>query len=148
MNNLLLASTQSCIQDCLKVSGNTFGECSAGCGGGNVIPGISNPALGPSLQNIFTSSGGVGFFQTLLPNFVTLALIIGAIIFFFMLVIGAIQWISSGGDKAAIEAARGRITQALVGIVVLFSVFAIIKLIEVFFGIHILTLDIGPLIIK
>lgn len=65
-----------------------------------------------------------------------------------MLLLGAITWIGSGGDKAAIEGARGRITQALIGIVVLFSVFAIIKLIEGLFGIKILTLDIGPLIIK
>ncbi len=105
---------------------------------------LYNPALGPQLSQ----HTGLGFFQQLIPSFVGLAFIIGAIIFFFMLLIGAIQWISSGGDKGAVEAARSRLTQALVGIVVLFSAFAIIKVVEVFFGIHILTLDIGPLIIK
>lgn len=109
---------------------------------------ITNPALGPTLQSYAAGGGGVLFLQTLIPNLIGLAFVVGVVIFFFMLVIGAIQWISSGGDKGAVEAARGRITQALIGIVVLFSVFAIIKLIEGFFGINILTLDIGPLIIK
>lgn len=107
---------------------------------------IGNPALGPSLNAL--RYDGILFFQKLIPALIGLVLVVGVIIFFFMLLIGAITWISSGGDKAAIEGARGRITQALIGIVVLFSVFAIIKLIEGFFGINILSIDIGPLIIK
>ncbi len=105
--------------------------------------GITNPALGSLGVNT-----GVSFFQKLIPSLVGLAFVVGIIIFFFMLLISAIQWISSGGDKANVEAARGRLTQALIGIVVLFSVFAIIMFIERFFGISILALDIGPLIIK
>lgn len=105
--------------------------------------GITNPGIGSLGENT-----GVSFFQKLLPSLIGLVLVAGAIIFFFMILIGAIQWISSGGDKASVEAARGRITQALIGIIVLFSVFAIIKLVENFFGISILTLDIQPLMIK
>lgn len=104
---------------------------------------ISNPALGK-----LNANDGLSFIQQLLPSLIGLAFVVGAVLFFFMLLIGAVQWISSGGDKAAIESARGRIGQALIGIVILFSVFAIIKLMENFFGISILTLDIGPLIIK
>ena len=76
-----------------------------------------------------------------------MAFIIGATIFFFMLLIGAIQWISSGGDKAATEAAKGRITNAIVGLVILLSLFAITQLLEAFFGIDILQLDLEPLFI-
>jgi hypothetical protein len=77
-----------------------------------------------------------------------LIFVAGAIIFFFMLLISGIQWITSGGDKTAVEGAKGRLTQALIGIVVLFSAFAIIKLVQGLFGINILSIDIGPLIIK
>ena len=90
---------------------------------------------------------GVSFFQSFLPKMVTLSLIIGSVIFFFNLIMGAIQWMSSGGDKQALESAREKITHALIGIVILFAVFAAIKLAEGFFGIHILTLDIGSLVI-
>ena len=111
----------------------------------NYLAQITNPALG-NLDN--PSNRGIGFFQQLIPALIGLAFVGGSLIFFFMLVLGAIQWITSGGDKAAVEGARGRITQALVGIILLFSVFAIVKLIETFFNINILSIDIGPLTIK
>ena len=105
---------------------------------------IRNPALGPALQG----KSGLGFFQTFIPNLVGLALVIGVLVFFFIMLMGAIQWIASGGDKAAVEAARGKITNAIVGVVILLALFALLKIIEDFFGINILTLDIGPLVIE
>lgn len=104
---------------------------------------VTNPILGPGLSGL----SGVGFLQRLLPALVAGGLVIGVVIFFFMLLIGAIQWITSGGDKAAAEAARGKITNAIVGLVILLSLFAIIQLLETFFGISLMQLDIGPLII-
>ena len=65
-----------------------------------------------------------------------------------MLLWGAISWILSGGDKAGLESAKGRITNAIVGFVLLIGTFAIVKLIETFFGIDILSIDIGPLVIQ
>lgn len=105
---------------------------------------ITNPVLGPKLQDM----SGIEFFQTILPHAVGLAFVIGVLVFLFVIIIGAIQWTSSGGDKAAIESAKGKITNALVGIVVLFSLFALLKFLEDFFGINILALDIGPLMIE
>ncbi len=103
---------------------------------------IKNPVLSPSIQNL----SGIQFFQKLLPNAVGLVLVFGALAFFVMLITGAIQWITSGGDKANLEAARGRISSALVGLLVLFATFAIIKLIEDFFGgLNIIQVDLGPL---
>jgi hypothetical protein len=104
---------------------------------------IKNPVLG-TLGNM----SGESFFQKIVPAAITLAFIIGALIFFFMLIVGAIKWISSSGDKQALESARGTITSALIGIIILFATFAIIRLIEHFFGIKILTLDIGSLVIQ
>ena len=114
-----------------------------GNGGGGVAP-ITNPALGPSLQ----SRTGVEFIQDLIPRMVGLAFLVGVLVFFFIMITGAIQWITSGGDKAAIEGARGKITNAIVGVVILLSLFALLKVIEDFFGINILALDIGPLMIQ
>jgi len=115
-----------------------------GGGGAPAAESITNPALGPSLQ----SMSGVGFFQDLLPRMVGLAFLVGVLVFFFIMMLGAIQWITSGGDKAGLESARGKITSAIVGVVILFSLFALLKIIEDFFGINILVLDIGPLMIQ
>lgn len=71
---------------------------------------------------------------------IRLVLIIAAIVFFFILVVGGIRWIVSGGDKAQTEGARNQITAALVGLVIVFAAWAIIKLIQTFFGVDILQL--------
>jgi Type IV secretion system pilin len=112
--------------------------------GGGDITGLHNPALSTQLQLLT----GTEYLKKMLPNIIGLFFIIGAIIFFFMLLMGAVQWISSGGDKGKLESARGRITSAIIGMVILLGSFAIIKLIETFFGVSILTLDIGSLIIQ
>jgi hypothetical protein len=69
----------------------------------------------------------------------TLVLVVAAIIFFFMLVIGGIRWMTSGGDKAQTEAARGQVTAALVGLVIVFAAWAIAALLGTFFGIDVFT---------
>jgi len=75
---------------------------------------------------------------TLLGNIVIAAMVIAGLMVFFYLIMGGIQYITSGGDKAQAEAARDRITYALIGLVIVVGSFAIIKLIEAFFGIHII----------
>lgn len=104
---------------------------------------ISNPITGN-----LNSNSGATFFVKFISAVVTIILVGGALVFFFMLIMGAIQWISSGGDKQAVQNARGRVTSALIGIVILFAVFAVAKLLEYFFGISILTIDIESLKIQ
>ncbi|QQG41886.1 MAG: hypothetical protein HYV90_01075 [Candidatus Woesebacteria bacterium] len=108
---------------------------------------ITNPVFGPGLKGVY-SSGPTAFLSTFIPNFIGLVFVIGVLVFFFMLIWGAVQWISSGGDKQGLEAARGRITSAVIGIVILLGAFAVINVVETFFGLNILTIDIGPLVIQ
>jgi len=72
---------------------------------------------------------------------IKLVLVIAALVFFFILVIGGIRWIASGGDKANTEAARSQITAALVGLVIVFAAWAIVALINTFFHINIFELN-------
>lgn len=67
---------------------------------------------------------------------IVLILVIAAVIFFIMLLIGGIRWMTAGGDKAATEAARNQITAALVGLVIVFAAWAILQLVQVFFGVN------------
>ena len=82
---------------------------------------------------------------SLISGLIRLTLLVAAIVFFFILVVGGIKWIISGGDKAQTEAARNQITAALVGLVIVFAAWAIAKLIETFFGVNILQVDIPKL---
>ena len=77
---------------------------------------------------------------------VTAVLVVAAIIFFFMLIIGGIKWITSGGDKGQTEAARGQITAALIGLVIVFAAWAIITLIANIFGVNILNLTLPSIV--
>lgn len=81
-------------------------------------------------------------FGTLIGALLKLILVVASLVFFFILVMGGINWILSGGDKAKTEGARNQITAALVGLVIVFSAWAIIQLIYTFFGVNILELTI------
>lgn len=75
----------------------------------------------------------------IVSTFIKLLLIVAALIAFFFLVWGGIKWITSGGDKEQTSKAQSMITAALIGLVIVFAAWAIIKLLETFFGIEILT---------
>lgn len=102
---------------------------------------ITNPVLNPDLQG----ETGAGFITEGISRAVGMFLVIGSVIFFFVMAIGAIQWIVSGGDKAAVESAKSKLSNAIIGLVVLFSLFAIAKLIEWFTGVDVIHIDLGPL---
>lgn len=74
----------------------------------------------------------------LISALISIIFIAAGLIFFFMLILGGLQWMLSGGDKAGTESARGRITAALIGLLIVFAAWAITKLIETFLGITIL----------
>lgn len=92
------------------------------------------PETGPGV-----TLGGLTI-PSIVAAFIRLTVVIAAIIFFFILVIGGIRWIASGGDKAQTEAARSQITSALIGLVIVFAAWAIVALINTFFGIDIFSL--------
>lgn len=102
---------------------------------------ITNPVLG----NLGVFSGTT-FFETFFGKLISLSFVVGTIIFMFMLIIGAVKWISSAGDKGSLESAKGQITNALIGIVILFSVFAVVWVVSFFFGdLNLLQPELTPL---
>ena len=72
-------------------------------------------------------------------------LLIVSLVFFFILIIGGLKWITSGGDEKKVAAARSGITNALIGLVIVFAAWAIVRLISSLFGINILgNLEVTP----
>lgn len=84
---------------------------------------------------VFTVAAFISFIIKLL-------LLVAFIVAFIFLVIGGIRWITAGGDPKGVEAARNTVTAALIGLVIVLSAFALIKLIEFFFNITIIS---GPI---
>jgi hypothetical protein len=71
---------------------------------------------------------------TVITKGIELVLVVALILAFVFLVIGGIRWIMSGGDKQGTEAAKGTITAALIGLVIVFLAWALLNLIRGFFG--------------
>lgn len=93
----------------------------------------------PPTDESFGALGGLTF-PGIISAGVRFVVVVAAVVFFFILVIGGIRWIASGGDKGQTEAARNQITAALVGLVIVFAAWAIVALINTFFGVKIFDL--------
>lgn len=99
---------------------------------------------GQSVRPVAGMPDGNGFFQNALSFGITTLLIavtLTALIFF---VWGGIAWITSQGDKGKIEAARKRIVFSIIGLVVAFASFFIIRTVGTLFGVNPLNIATPP----
>lgn len=90
-------------------------------------------------------SKGVASIECLVPliaNIIQAVVSLGAVALFIMLLVGGFNFLFSSGDQKKLEAAKGTVTQAIVGIVIMSVAFLIIKTIEVFTGVPITELTI------
>ena len=71
----------------------------------------------------------------LVSNAINLIIVVALLLVLVFLIIAGVQWIMSGGDKTAVEAARGRLTAAIIGLVIVLASWAIMNIIGTFFGI-------------
>lgn len=92
-----------------------------------------NPSagVGTSVENVFgkitapspiqplVAKGGAGGISFILSRVVGLIYAVAALVFVFMVIFSAFQWITSGGEKEAVGKAQSRLTYALIGIVLL-----------------------------
>ena len=98
------------------------------------------PVLLANSIDIKPKAGGPfeGLENITVPGIVTavvrLILVVAALVSFIFLVLGGIRWITSGGDKEGTAKAQGTITAALIGLVIVFAAWAIIRLLQTFFG--------------
>lgn len=75
----------------------------------------------------------------IIRNAIRFVLLVAFVLAFVFLLIGGIRWITAGGDEKAVGSARGMITAALIGLVVVLVSYALIVLVETFFGVSIIS---------
>ena len=73
---------------------------------------------------------------------ISLVMLVVALVFFFMLLWGGLRWVTSEGEQKAVEGARNQITNALIGLAIVFAAWAIMQLIGTVFGVNIFKLTI------
>ncbi|MEK7112912.1 MAG: hypothetical protein AAB875_06400 [Patescibacteria group bacterium] len=95
--------------------------------------------LGKPLEGIGTlGTPGEGFplFTKFISSTIGLLTIVAIIWFVFVLITGAIGMIGAGGDKAALESSRKRITSGIIGLVIVIAAVFIVDLIGRILGIE------------
>ncbi|MEN8253604.1 MAG: hypothetical protein ABFQ62_04485 [Patescibacteria group bacterium] len=96
---------------------------------------ITNPAIDPSIG---ADAGAAAEGSIMLNYFVSIwrtVINIGAIILLIYLLWGGIDWITSGGDSGKVANARNKMTQGVIGMIILAFSFVIVGFIgNLFFG--------------
>jgi hypothetical protein len=90
--------------------------------------------MGPDVGTIDVLPINLG---TIVADLLLLAYFGAALFFLVQLVIGGFSWMSAGGDPKALESARSRITNAVIGIVIVAAAFGITIIITTALGINI-----------
>ncbi len=98
--------------------------------------GFSGPGTG-----IFATGGDpAANFEKLISTIIAVMTVVAGIWFIFTLFIGAIGWITAGGDKGAVETAKKRISNGLIGLVIVVISVFIVSLVGQILGFDILNL--------
>ncbi len=97
-------------------------------------------AITINLQPDNKTEGSVAFVTNpgkLITNTISVILIVATLAAFLYLVQGGFRWITSGGDKAGVDGARNQIQAALLGLFIVFAAWAVMLIVQAFFGINI-----------
>lgn len=92
----------------------------------DILPFIGTITRPPELAYIDPGAKGIGY---VLSRILEIIYVVAMIVFLFMMVFGAFQWMTSGGNKEAVGNAQRRITHAIIGFVLLAFVALIASLI-------------------
>lgn len=76
---------------------------------------------------------------------IAIGFIVAVLIALGFLVWGGIKWITSGGDKGGVEAARNQIIAAVIGLIIVFLAFFVLNLVLGLFGLSLFELELPTL---
>jgi len=102
---------------------------------------ITNPVLPAGLGSGDYSGGGTALGK-IISALVGALFIAGFLLAFFTLITGGLSWITAGGEKGKLEEARNRITNAIIGLIIVASTYAIAQLVANFLGLDLKSLPI------
>lgn len=82
---------------------------------------------------------GIDNIVNVLRGVIQFILVVAFVLAFVLLLVGGIRWITAGGDEKGVAGARNTITAALIGLVIVLVAYALIRLVEIFFNVSIIT---------
>ncbi|MFC1789901.1 hypothetical protein ACFLZP_00235 [Patescibacteria group bacterium] len=104
--------------------------------------GITNPLLPDDIR----AMSPVSTLNRFLKVTISAILVGGVLGSFLFLIVGAYNWITSGGDKVKTQQAKLKVTHAIIGLMILVFLFAIIELIGYIFGVNLLEMAVPSVV--
>lgn len=96
-----------------------------------------NPVSAQTVGTISASQLGVPIdINNIIASAIELAVAAAGLIFFAMLLLGGIKYLSAGGDEKALVSARNTLTSAFIGLIIVVASFLIAELIFTLFHIN------------
>lgn len=92
------------------------------------------PAPSPLANVLAKDPTGAGGLSDLLSRLISMFYVLAIVVLIFMLVWGAFDWITSGGEKEKLESAKKKLINAIIGIIMFAVTFAIIQVLGTFTG--------------
>jgi hypothetical protein len=112
----------------LMLPHSIFAQTTSGPGG------IINPAISSGLNfTPATAENGSALLSYIRVIWNTVQ-IIGGLLVLFYFILGGVDWITSHGEKGKVEAARNKMTQAVIGFIILISTFTIVGFLGTLIG--------------
>lgn len=102
---------------------------------------IAGEAQNQGLQGADLHGASDGGFGVWFANIMTATMTLAAVLVFTFMIWGAIEWITSGGDKNKIEGGRNKISNAMIGLIILAASTALFLVVEEFLNINVLTFN-------
>jgi succinate dehydrogenase hydrophobic anchor subunit len=99
-----------------------------------VLAQITNPIIDPAITTQMQSNPQA-FTSNLVQTIISLLMLVAVIFFLWHFLTGGFEFISSEGDPEKAKKARKKLTYAFMGLFIVFSIFAILKLIGTIFGV-------------
>lgn len=94
-------------------------------------------------QNLAANVATIRCLEPLFKSVVAAIVSLAGVALFIMLLIGGFNFLFSGGDQKKLEAARGTITNAVIGLVVIVSAYLILRTVSVFTGVDVTQFNIN-----
>ena len=109
---------------------------------------IGGEGLGPfgNISGDTSGASGLKGITTIVSSTIGIMTVAAGIWFLFQFVIGGFNWISSGGDKAKLQASRDKLTNALIGLIVVVAGWAILALAGTFLNVELTIQNPGDLL--
>lgn len=99
-------------------------------------------ALEKSSPDAVADVATIGSLATLISNIITAIVVFSGVVLFVMLLVGGFSYLFSGGDQKKLEKAKGTLTGAFAGLLVLVGSYLILKLISTITGVDVTTFGI------